>query len=378
MTSQDLSVNELARYARHFPLPNFGIEGQKKLKSASVLVVGAGGLGSPLIQYLAAAGIGKLGIADFDVVDESNLQRQTLFGTADIGNSKAEVAWDWVKAINPYVEVEVYPQKITSSNALQIFEGYSVVADGTDNFPTRYLINDACGILDIPNVYASIYQYEGQLSVFNASLSDGSLGPNYRDIFPSPPPTELVPNCAEGGVLGVLPGIMGSLQANEVIKLITGIGECLIGKLLIFDSLTVESRIMKLKPGNPKNRVKALIDYEDFCGITSKQNTMKEFTVEEFDQMRKAGESFTLIDVREANEVEIANIGGTLIPMGTVQESVDSFRAEHPVIIYCRSGKRSGNVVKFLEQNHGLTNLYNLKGGVLDWADKIDPTMTKY
>jgi molybdopterin/thiamine biosynthesis adenylyltransferase len=297
---------ELNRYARHFVLPEFGMEGQKKLKASSVLVVGAGGLGCPLLLYLSAAGVGRIGIVDDDVVDESNLQRQVLYTVDDLGQSKAATAKKKLLALNPHIQVDVYQERFLPDNALELVSKYDIVADGTDNFPTRYLVNDACVLSDKINVYASIFRFEGQVSVFNYLNEDGTRGPNYRDIFPDPPPPDLVPNCAEGGVLGVLPGIIGSIQANEVIKVLTGIGEPLSGRLFLFDTAGFSTRTLKIRK-NPKLEIKDLSFYEEYC--MSDQTHIKEIDVSALKKWMAEGEDFQLIDVREPYEYEVANMG---------------------------------------------------------------------
>ncbi|MFY0651726.1 MAG: molybdopterin-synthase adenylyltransferase MoeB [Cyclobacteriaceae bacterium] len=378
--SQDIfSQQELERYSRHLIIPEFNIEGQKKLKEAKVLVVGTGGLGSPLLLYLTAAGVGNIGLIDFDVVDDSNLQRQVLFTVEDVGKPKVEVARKRLSALNPHINFTVYNTQLTSENALDIIKDYDVVADGTDNFPTRYLVNDACVMLGKSNVYASIFRFEGQVSVFNHQDNNGDFGPNYRDLFPTPPPPGMVPSCAEGGVLGVLPGIVGSLQANEVLKVVSGVGEPLSGRLFLFDALSFDTRVMKVRKNPDTPAIEKLIDYEYFCGITEnkEEKMVKEITVEELDALRKSGEDFQLIDVRESYEKEIADLGGDHIPLGSIEDNVDNVRSDVKVVVYCRSGARSANAIRLLEQ-YDLDNLYNLVGGVLAWADEIDPDMAKY
>ncbi len=381
MSSIKLSKEELARYSRHLILPEFNIEGQKKLKASKILVVGAGGLGSPLLLYLTAAGVGHIGIVDFDVVDASNLQRQVLFSDIDVGKPKVELAAARLRSLNPNVNVQTYNLYLNAENATEIISQYDLVADGSDNFPTRYLINDACVILGKPLIYGSIFRFEGQVSVFNLPDKNGSMGPNYRDLFPNPPPPDLVPSCAEGGVMGVLPGIIGSLQASEAIKVITGIGETLSGRLFLFDALTFETRIMKLSKDPKRKAITKLIDYEHFCGAgvkTSKKST-KEITVFELQELIKSGEgNYQLIDVREPFEYEIASIGGERIPSGMIVQSIDRLAGDKKVIFYCRSGVRSAGVVEKLQENFGLENLYNLHGGILAWAEQIDNTMPKY
>lgn len=375
MSQFEFGAKELERYSRHLVLPAFGLEGQKKLKAASVLVVGAGGLGCPALQYLVAAGIGRIGILDFDVVSESNLQRQVLYGTEDIGKSKAQQAVKKLSQLNPYTSLTALETKIDSGNALEIISPYDVVVDCTDNFQTRYLLNDACVLLDKPLIYGSIFRYEGQVAVFNLKRAA-----NYRDLYPAPPAAGSVPNCEEGGVLGVLPGVIGSLQANEAIKIITDLGEPLSGKLLIVDMLSLETRLINFPNQNQRNSIKKLIDYDAFCGIQQPkpEPEMKEITVEELKRLKDEGKDFQLIDVREMYEVEICHIDGEHIPLGEIPHSVDRISKDKQVIIHCRSGSRSGNTVKWLEKNHQFENLYNLKGGILAWADQIDPTMSKY
>lgn len=369
------SKAELERYSRHLIIPEFNIEGQRKLKSAKVLVVGTGGLGAPLLQYLTAAGLGTIGILDFDVVDESNLQRQVLFSVNDVGRPKVEAAEERLKGLNPHVNFKKYNIQLTSENALDILKEFDVIADGTDNFPTRYLVNDACVILGKPNVYASIFRFDGQVSVFNYRN-----GPNYRDLFPTPPPPGLVPSCAEGGVIGVLPGIIGSLQANEVLKVITGVGETLSGRLFLFDALTFETRTLKVHKNPDTPVITKLIDYEQFCGLginKSEEFNGKEITVDELRDKMTRGEDFEIIDVREPYEYEISNIGGKLIPLNTIDKHFNEIPSDKPVILHCRTGIRSANAYRKLEK-HGFQNLYNLKGGILEWADKIDTQLAKY
>ncbi len=381
------SKAELERYSRHLIIPEFNIAGQRKLKEAKVLVVGSGGLGAPLLQYLAAAGVGTLGIVDFDVVDDSNLQRQVLFSVDDVGTPKVEAAKKRLEGLNPHITIKTYNTQLTSQNALDIIKDYDVVADGTDNFPTRYLVNDACVLLDKVNVYASIFRFDGQVSVFNYKNEDGTVGPNYRDLFPTPPPPGLVPSCAEGGVIGVLPGILGTLQANEVIKVLTGIGEPLVGRMFLFDALTFETRTLKVHrdPSNPLNGENPtqteLIDYEHFCGLRvhkKEESGVKEITVEELAQWQDSGKDFQLIDVREPYEYEISNLDAKLIPLKTVLDQVDEIASEKDVVIHCRSGKRSADAIRQLEKKFGFKNLYNLKGGILAYADLIDTSLAKY
>ena len=381
MSDIRFSKEELERYSRHLIIPEFNIEGQRRLKKAKVLVVGSGGLGSPLLLYLTAAGVGTIGVVDFDVVDESNLQRQVLFTVNDVGQSKSATAIKRLQGLNPNVNFIEHNTQFTSSNALDILSGYDLVADGTDNFPTRYLVNDASVILQKPNVYASIFRFEGQVSVFNYTDAQGNTGPNYRDLFPTPPPPGLVPSCAEGGVIGVLPGIIGSLQANEVIKVITGIGSPLSGRLFLFDALTFETRTLKVHKDPNQESIVKLIDYEAFCGIGGQPEespTVKEITVKELEQLKDANEDYQLIDVREPYEYEIANLNGLLIPLDQVEEQVDQIASDKKVVVHCRSGVRSAQAIDTLEKKFGFSNLYNLKGGILAYADEIDNTLAKY
>jgi len=372
------SKEELARYNRHIIIPEFGIEAQKKLKAAKVLVVGSGGLGSPVLLYLAAAGVGNIGIIDFDVVDDSNLQRQVLFGIDEIGKPKVEAAKRRLEALNPHINITLYNTQLTSANALDIIKQYDVVADGTDNFPTRYLVNDASVLAGKPNVYASIFQFEGQVSVFNYTNKDGELGPNYRDLYPTPPPPGLVPSCAEGGVLGVLPGIIGSLQALEVIKVVTGIGDVLSGRFFIFDALTFETRTFKIASRKDSAPITQLIDYEQFCGMKAVEKPIKEITPRELYDWQVQGEKFQLIDVREPHEYDIVNIGAELIPLATVSANVDKIDVDKKVVVHCKMGGRSAKAIRELEEKFGLKNLYNLKGGILGYIDEVQPELTKY
>lgn len=381
MSEVKLNEEELLRYARHLSIPEFGIDSQLRLKNASVLVVGAGGLGCPLLLYLAAAGVGKIGIVDFDLVEESNLQRQILYTVFDLGKSKAEIASHKLKALNPNVDIVVHPVRLTVENALDIFKDYDVIADGTDNFPTRYLVNDACVLLDKVNVFASIFRFDGQASVFNFKFEDGSRGPNYRDMFPKPPPPDLVPNCAEGGVLGVLPGIMGSIQATEVIKVITGIGSPLAGRLLLLDASNFQTRNLKIKK-NPNTKIVKLINYEEFCGQTEKVKTsnkqVKEISVKDLEILKQGHSKFQLIDVREAFEYEISNLEGELIPLKEIKEAVDRIKKDRKVIIYCKSGSRSAKAIEQLESLFPFDNLYNLRGGILAFAKEVDSSLRIY
>jgi len=380
MNNTQFSKEELERYSRHLIIPEFNIEGPRKLKNAKVLVVGTGGLGAPLLLYLAAAGVGTLGMVDFDVVDESNLQRQVLFSANDLGRLKTESAKEKIESLNPHITVNVHNTRLTSENAPDIVREYDVVADGTDNFPTRYLVNDVCVILGKPNVYASIFRFDGQVSVFNYTGKDGKTGPNYRDLFRSPPPPGLVPSCAEGGVLGVLPGIIGSLQASEVIKVITGIGEPLSGRLFLFDALTFKTTTVKIAKNPNANPVRELIDYESFCGIGGEETTIAvpELTVSELKMLMDKKEDFQLIDVREPYEYEIVNLKGELIPLNDLESNLDKVHSDNKVVVHCRSGVRSAQAVKTLIEKYGFQNLFNLKGGILAWAEQIDLKMPKY
>ena len=379
-----LSNGEILRYSRHLIMPEVGMEGQLKLKQAKILCIGAGGLGSPLSLYLAAAGVGKLGLVDFDVVDYTNLQRQVIHGTSDVGRTKLDSARDTLLEINPHVEIETFATRLSSDNALDIFRDYDVVADGTDNFPTRYLVNDACVLLGKPNAYASIFRFEGQASVFWAEQ-----GPCYRCLYPEPPPPGLVPSCAEGGVLGVLPGIMGCIQAMETIKLILGCGDSLVGRLLLFDALAMKFRELKLRK-NPDcpicgtNRtITELIDYELFCGIrgeepTPMQTGIPEITPTELKKKIDAHEPFTLIDVREPHEYQICRIPGSkLIPLGEVPKRMNELDSADEIVVHCKSGMRSAKAVGLL-MNAGFLKIHNLKGGILAWSDQVDPSVPKY
>jgi sulfur-carrier protein adenylyltransferase/sulfurtransferase len=381
-----LTPQELQRYSRHLVLQDFGLENQLKLRDAKILVVGAGGLGSPALLYLAAAGVGTIGVVDGDNLEISNLQRQILYTVEDIGENKAEMAIRRLALLNPLLSLKSYPLRLTSGNALSIIADYDLVMDGTDNFPTRYLINDACVLLNKPFVYASILQYEGQAAVFNCRDKQGVFSANYRDIFPEPPSPESVPNCEQAGVLGVLPGLLGCIQANEAIKIITGIGEPLRNRLLILDSATMEQTIIKIKDHQSREKITRLIDYEDFCGISAGKNkslndkllTMKEVTVQELKKLMDSRADFQLIDVREPHEYDICNLEGELIPMSDIPNNVDKISKDKQVVLHCRSGKRSGDMLLWLEKNHGFTNLYNLKGGILAWAKEIDPEFPTY
>ncbi|MGI8650900.1 MAG: molybdopterin-synthase adenylyltransferase MoeB [Rubrobacter sp.] len=380
----DLTNEEIGRYSRHLIMPEVALDGQKKLKAAKVLTIGAGGLGAPLAMYLAAAGVGTIGIVDFDVVDESNLQRQIIHGTSDVGKPKMQSATETIKNINPNVEVIGYEEPLTSDNALDIFADYDIVVDGTDNFPTRYLVNDACVLLGKPNVYGSIFRFDGQASVFWAEE-----GPCYRCLYPEPPPPGLVPSCAEGGVLGILPGIVGIIQATETVKLILGEGNPLIGRLLLYDALGMSFREMKLRkdPNCPvcgeNPTVTELIDYEEFCGVPqaarqeAEQNAgVREMTVTELDAKLKNG-GIKVIDVREPHEYDVANIGAELIPLNELPDHLDELDRDEPIAVHCRSGARSAQAVKMM-QDAGFKDVKNVKGGILAWSDNVDSSVPKY
>ncbi len=378
-----LSKEEIQRYSRHLIMPEVGMEGQLKLKRSRVLTIGTGGLGAPLGLYLAAAGVGHLGLVDFDVVDSSNLQRQVTFTTADVGKPKSEAAKARLSALNPAIEIVSYDTKLTSDNALDLFRDYDIIVDGTDNFPTRFLVNDACILLGKPNVYGSIFRFEGQATVFG--YPDG---PCYRCLYPEPPPPGLVPSCAEGGVLGVLPGIVGSIQAMETIKLILGTGEPLVGRLLLFDALAMRFRELKLRK-NPDclmcgthRTINKLIDYEEFCGIRGEEapamtDGIPEITATELKARQDRGDKLFILDVREPHEYQICNLNGKLIPLGELTRRVNELDSSVEMVVHCRSGKRSADAIHFL-QTAGFKKLWNLKGGVLAWADEVDPRMPKY
>jgi sulfur-carrier protein adenylyltransferase/sulfurtransferase len=383
-----LTKDEILRYSRHLILPEVGMEGQQKLKAAKVLLVGAGGLGAPLGLYLAAAGVGRIGIVDFDVVDFTNLQRQVIHATPDVGKKKLDSAAAKMQAINPALRVDKFEVALSSENALDILKDYDFVVDGTDNFPTRYLVNDACVLLGKPNVYGSIFRFEGQATVF---AYEG--GPCYRCLYPEPPPPGLVPSCAEGGVLGILPGTIGLIQATETVKLILGIGTTLVGRLLLYDALGMKFRELKLRK-NPEcpvcgdhPTVTRLIDYHQFCGVPqpSQQAPVQETKVNEGEidvlelkQKLDRGDKFTLIDVREPHEYKICNIpGAKLIPLGEFPQHLGEFSPEDDIVIHCKSGMRSAKACAFLRQN-GLTHVRNVVGGILAWSDKVDPSVPKY
>lgn len=382
----NLTASELQRYSRHLVLRDFGVERQMKLRNAKILVVGAGGLGCPALLYLAAAGVGTIGIIDSDNLEVSNLQRQVLYTVDDLGQNKARAAANRLRRMNPHVEFVVYEERLTSSNAREIIGSFDLVIDGTDNFPTRYLINDACVLLNRPFVYGSILEFEGQATVFNVRKSDGTFSANYRDLFPEPPAPDTVPNCEQAGVLGVLPGLIGCIQAGEAIKIVADLGEPLIDRLLIVDSATMEHTMIRIVNHQAREKIKDLIDYDDFCGINAWKNKslsdkpvpMKEVTVQELKELMDSKADFQLIDVREPHEYDICNLQGELIPMSDIPNNVDKISRDKKVILHCRSGKRSGDMLLWLEKNHGFTNIYNLKGGVLAWAREIDPEFPTY
>ena len=381
-----LSNAEVARYSRHLIMPEVGMDGQLKLKAASVLCIGAGGLGSPVAMYLAAAGVGRLGIVDFDVVDYSNLQRQVIHGTPDVGRPKLESARDSLQAINPEVHVETHEVALSSGNALDVLGGYDVIVDGTDNFPTRYLVNDACVLLGKPNAYGSIFRFEGQASVFAAKD-----GPCYRCLYPEPPPPGLVPSCAEGGVLGILPGVVGTIQATEAVKLIMGVGEPLVGRFLVYDALRMRFRELKLRrdPDCPvcgdDPSVTALIDYEQFCGVTpaapaadSSAGADDDATVEQLKARIDRQDGVFILDVREPQEYQICAIpGSTLIPLGDLPSRLHELAGRGEMIVHCKSGARSAKAVKLL-RDAGFAQAKNLRGGILRWIDAVDPSLPKY
>lgn len=380
-----LTKEEYERYSRHLILPEVGLEGQKRLKAASVLCIGTGGLGSPLLLYLAAAGIGRIGIVDFDIVDSSNLQRQVIHGTSWVGKPKIQSAKTRILEINPYCQVDLYETRLTSENALDIVKPYDVVVDGTDNFPTRYLVNDACVILGKPNVYGSILRFEGQASVFN--YEDG---PNYRDLFPEPPPPGMVPSCAEGGVLGILPGIIGLIQATEAVKIILGKGTTLSGRLLLYNALDMKFRELKLRPNPVRPVIEKLVDYEQFCGIPQAKEqeaqrlmTIQEMTVQELKQLLDSDtKDFVLVDVRNPHEYEIANIpGSVLVPLPDIEqgsgvEKVKQLLNGHRLIAHCKMGGRSAKALGILKES-GIEGI-NVKGGITAWSREIDPSVPEY
>lgn len=380
-----LSPHEVARYSRHLIMPEVGMDGQKKLKAASVLLIGAGGLGSPLGLYLAAAGIGRIGLVDFDVVDFSNLQRQVLHGTEDVGRPKLQSASDKLRSINPEVKLDLYETRLTAANALEIFKPYDIIIDGTDNFPTRYLVNDACVLLKKPNVYGSIFRFDGQASVFAPPQ-----GPCYRCLYPEPPPPGEVPSCAEGGVLGILPGLVGCIQATEAVKLILGKGSPLIGRLLLYDALQMSFQEFRIRR-NPRcpmcgdqPTIKALIDYEQFCGMRGQEapaaaaSPYGEITAEELNRLLHQGTKVFILDVRNPEEYQICKIAGSkLLPLPELPQRHGELDKNQEMVIHCKSGMRSAKAIAFLKQQ-GFTKLKNLKGGILAWADRVDRSMPKY
>lgn len=382
LVSNTLSKDEILRYSRHLIMPEVGLEGQQKLKAARVLCIGTGGLGSPLALYLAAAGVGTLGMVDFDVVDFTNLQRQIIHSTSDVGRKKLDSAMEKIEAINPYVEVVPFETRLSSDNALRIFEDFDIIVDGTDNFPTRYLVNDACVLTGKPNVYGSIFRFEGQASVFGTKD-----GPCYRCLYPEPPPPGLVPSCAEGGVLGILPGLVGIIQATETIKLILGAGDSLIGRLLLVDALGMRFRELKLRK-NPEcpvcgvsPTIHELIDYQEFCGIRGEEEAVTqnipEIQPEDLKRRLDAGEDIFVLDVREPHEYQICSLNGHLIPLGDLPKRMNELDSSREIVAHCRSGVRSGKAVDFLRQA-GFRKVKNLAGGILAWADRVDPKMPKY
>ena len=376
-----LTKDEVLRYSRHVILPEVGIEGQLKLKQARVLCLGAGGLGSPVALYLAAGGVGTLGIVDFDVVDLTNLQRQVLHGTGDVGRKKLDSAAERIAAINPNVNVRKFEVRLTSANAMEVLRDFDIVVDGTDNFPTRYLVNDACVLSGKTNVYGSIFRFEGQASVFATKA-----GPCYRCLYPEPPPPGMVPSCAEGGVLGILPGLVGMIQATETIKLILGVGEPLVGRLLLVDALSMRFRELKLRK-NPDcpvcgdhPTVTKLIDYDQFCGIRGEERAMTnmpEMTPEELKRRLDAGDDLFVLDVREPHEYQICNLGGHLIPLNDLPKRVSELDATREIVVHCKLGGRSAKAVDFLRQS-GFGKVHNLTGGINAWAERVDPKMPKY
>jgi sulfur-carrier protein adenylyltransferase/sulfurtransferase len=385
LSGVSLTANEVARYSRHLIMPEVGMEGQKRLKAAGVLLIGAGGLGSPLGLYLAAAGIGRIGLVDFDVVDFSNLQRQILHGTPDVGRPKLHSARDRLQAINPEVQLDLYETRLTSANALEIFQPYDIIIDGTDNFATRYLVNDACVLLGKPNVYGSIFRFDGQASVFAPPA-----GPCYRCLYPEPPPPGEVPSCAEGGVLGILPGLVGCIQATEAVKLILGKGSPLVGRLLLYDALQMRFQEFKVRR-NPKcpmcgdrPTIKQLIDYDQFCGLRGQEVPVAsipeaaEITVEELKQRMDRGEPLFILDVRNQEEYDICRIPGSqLVPLPQLGQRFGELPKDTEFVVHCKSGMRSAKAIAFLKQQ-GFQKLRNLKGGILAWADRIDRAMPKY
>jgi len=382
VANSTLSNEEILRYSRHLIMPEVGMEGQQKLKAAKVLCIGTGGLGSPLALYLAAAGIGTLGLVDFDVVDYTNLQRQIIHSTPDVGRKKLDSAAEKLQAINPFLNIRKFDMRLSSENALALFREFDIIADGTDNFPTRYLVNDACVLTGKPNVYGSIFRFEGQASVF--ATEDG---PCYRCLYPEPPPPGLVPSCAEGGVLGILPGLVGVMQATEVIKLILGVGEPLIGRLLLIDALAMKFRELKLRKNpecpvcGPNPTVTKLIDYNEFCGIRGEEKaveiTTSDIQVEELKRRLDAGDNIYVLDVREPHEYQICNIGGHLIPLNDLPNRLSELDKNSEIVAHCKMGGRSAKAVDLLRKS-GFKNVRNMTGGILAWADRVDPRMPKY
>lgn len=377
----DLTREELQRYGRHIIMPEVGLEGQRKLKRAAVLIIGAGGLGSPIALYLAAAGVGKLGLVDYDLVEVSNLQRQIVHGTHDVGRPKLESARDRVRDVNPNVTIELHNLRISSQNALDLLESYDIIVDGTDNFPTRYLVNDACVLLGKPNVYGSIFRFEGQVSVFAADR-----GPCYRCLYPAPPPPGMVPTCAEGGVFGVLPGVIGSMQAAETIKLILGEGTPLIGRLILFDALSMNFREIRLRKDprcpvcGPQRSIHSLIDYEEFCGMKPEPAVpmdQPDISPEELKQRMDRGERPFLLDVREPQEYQVANLNAHLIPLGQLPQRMNELDPAQEIIVHCKTGNRSARAVSALRKA-GFHNVRNLAGGIDAWSQRIDPTVPRY
>ncbi|MBI5394812.1 MAG: molybdopterin-synthase adenylyltransferase MoeB [Verrucomicrobia bacterium] len=378
-----LTPEEIRRYSRHLILPEVGVEGQERLIADSVLCIGAGGLGAPVTMYLAAAGVGRIGLVDFDVVDETNLQRQIIHGTRDVGRPKLQSAVETLGDINPHVKLDTYETRLTSANAPDIFRPYDIVVDGTDNFPTRYLSNDACVLLKKPNVYGSIFRFEGQASVFAPHLG----GPCYRCLFPEPPPPGLVPSCAEGGVLGVLPGIIGVIQTTETIKLILGKGDTLVGRLLLFNALDMQFREMKLRRDRncpvcgERPTITRLIDYDQFCGIqpeTALPPTADEITATELAAMQRRGEKFLLVDVREQTEWDICRIpGAKLLPLSVFAQRFAELPKDLPIVLHCHAGKRSLKALQFLREQ-GYANLKSVKGGIGAWSTDVDPSVPRY
>ena len=373
-----LTSGEIARYTRQIRLSGFGAACQQKLKDARVLVVGAGGLGCPVIQYLTASGMGTLGVIDNDIVQESNLHRQVLFGVTSVGRPKVAVVRERMRELNPYVELITFHERLSVSNVERIFSLFDVIVDGSDNFETRYLVNDACVVFEKPFVSASIFEFEGQVSVFNYRDASGNLGPTYRCLFPEPPQPEEVPNCAENGVLGILPGLMGMLQANEVIKVVTGIGEVLSGRLLLVNTLAGSMRALAFGRQEQVAASTSIQESYHLACVGGEVKTVQEITPRSLKERLDSGEDIALIDVREPDERAICNIGGDLIPMNSIADAVSDIPRDKPVVVYCRSGGRSGRVVDYLQKEHAFTNLFNLAGGVLRWSDDVDSSVRKY